>query len=81
MKLAILTSLLFAGMLAAEDWPQFLGPRRDGTYTGKPLPHWPAAGPKILWKHDIGAGFGEYPENAVADAAAGAGDQCSLSSE
>jgi outer membrane protein assembly factor BamB len=57
MKLAILTSLLFVGMLDAEDWPQFLGPRRDGTYTGKPLPHWPADGPKVLWKHDIGAGF------------------------
>ncbi len=41
----------------AEDWPQFLGSRRDGTYQGKALPKWPADGPKQLWKRNIGAGF------------------------
>jgi outer membrane protein assembly factor BamB len=57
MKQAVLLSLLFAGFLCAEDWPQFLGPRRDGTYHGKALPKWPADGPKQIWKKNIGAGF------------------------
>ena len=57
MKHAILFSLLITGFLSAEDWPQFLGPRRDGTYQGKALPKWPADGPKQLWKKNIGAGF------------------------
>ena len=56
MKHALL-SFLFTGILCAEDWPQFLGPRRDGTYQGKALPKWPAAGLKVLWKQDVGAGF------------------------
>jgi outer membrane protein assembly factor BamB len=41
MKHAILFSFLLTGILAAEDWPQFLGPRRDGTYQGK-------AGPAVV---------------------------------
>ncbi|MGY8649755.1 MAG: outer membrane protein assembly factor BamB family protein [Verrucomicrobiia bacterium] len=57
MKHAILFSFLLTGILAAEDWPQFLGPRRDGTYQGKALPKWPANGPKLLWKKNVGAGF------------------------
>jgi outer membrane protein assembly factor BamB len=43
--------------LSAEDWPQFLGPRRDGSYQGKALPAWPAAGPHQLWQTPVGAGF------------------------
>ena len=57
MKQAILLSFVLAGILRAEDWPQFLGPRRDGTYRGKALPEWPADGPELLWKNNIGAGF------------------------
>lgn len=42
----------------ASDWPQFLGPTRDGVYTGTDLaPSWPASGPPILWRKDIGEGF------------------------
>ncbi len=57
MKHAILLFILLTGMLPAEEWPQFLGPRRDGTYQGAPLPQWPAEGPKLLWKKDVGKGF------------------------
>jgi outer membrane protein assembly factor BamB len=57
MKQAIIFSFLLAGILCAEDWPQFLGPRRDGTYQGKRLPQWPADGPKQIWKINVGAGF------------------------
>ena len=44
--------------LLAEDWPQFLGPARNGSYSGKDLAvKWPSAGPPVLWKKDVGAGF------------------------
>ena len=42
-----------------EDWPQFLGPRRDGTFAdARILTEWPASGPKIVWRHQVGEGFG-----------------------
>jgi outer membrane protein assembly factor BamB len=47
-----------AACAAAEDWPQFLGPSRNGVYSGNDLAaKWPPAGPAIVWKKDIGAGF------------------------
>jgi len=50
--------LALALPLAAEDWPQFLGPRRDGTAAAKNLAaKWPAAGPKVIWKKDVGSGW------------------------
>ena len=53
----LLLLLAIAFPLSAEDWPQFLGPRRDGSYQGKALPAWPAAGPQQLWQTSVGAGF------------------------
>jgi outer membrane protein assembly factor BamB len=56
----ILASLILfmARSLLAEDWPQFLGPGRDGHYTGSDLANsWPKTGPPILWKKDVGQGF------------------------
>ena len=49
-------TFVFALAVWASDWPQFLGPERDGTYPA------PAAGvslrsPGMLWKKDVGAGF------------------------
>ena len=50
--------LLAGAALAAQDWPQFLGPARDGVYTGPALStSWPADGPTVLWEREIGAGF------------------------
>ena len=54
---SLLALLLIGTLLKAEDWPQFLGPRRDGSYTGKALPLWPDNGPKEIWQKSIGAGF------------------------
>jgi outer membrane protein assembly factor BamB len=46
------------GQSAATDWPQFLGPLRNGTYAGPPLAEsWGTAGPPLLWRKNIGAGF------------------------
>lgn len=49
---------MLPGGAAAADWPQFRGPNRDGisTETGI-LTTWPAAGPKVLWRVPVGAGF------------------------
>jgi outer membrane protein assembly factor BamB len=40
------------------DWPQFLGPQRNGvsTETGL-LQTWDAKGPPVLWRKDVGEGF------------------------
>jgi outer membrane protein assembly factor BamB len=49
---------LFLNIAAlAEDWPQFLGPRRDGSYAGDISATWPKEGPKQVWKKDVGIGF------------------------
>ena len=53
----LLALLLIGSLLKAEDWPQFLGPRRNGSSQGKALPLWPANGPKETWQKSIGAGF------------------------
>ena len=43
---------------AATDWPQFLGPDRNGTYGGPALAEtWGSAGPKVVWRKQIGQGF------------------------
>ena len=40
------------------DWPQFRGPRGDGSWHGPKLPEtWPAAGLKRVWKQPIGGGY------------------------
>src|ERR1700722_5932530 len=50
--------LLSASTLRADDWPQFLGPRRDGTSLEKDLrAAWPKSGPPTLWQRDVGEGF------------------------
>jgi outer membrane protein assembly factor BamB len=62
MRAGIIRSSVFilaAGTcLAAADWPQFLGPTRNGVYTGPPLAEtWPATGPRVVWRKQVGAGF------------------------
>src|SRR5260370_38152402 len=38
-----------------SDWPQWRGLNRDGVSPEKDLStHWPAPGPKLLWKADCG---------------------------
>ncbi len=60
--------LLFAVCISpafAADWPQWLGPNRNGTSaeTGL-LTTWPKDGPKVLWTHAGGEG---YSSLAIAD--------------
>jgi outer membrane protein assembly factor BamB len=43
---------------AAPDWPQYLGPERNGVYSGPPLADaWPASGPPKVWQKSVGEGF------------------------
>jgi outer membrane protein assembly factor BamB len=40
------------------DWPQLLGPTRDGVYAGHDLgDSWPSSGPTVVWQKDVGQGF------------------------
>src|SRR2546429_9931267 len=58
--LAPMTLLGALGMFAmhADDWPQWLGPQRDGVWreTGI-LETFPAGGPKVRWRTPINAGY------------------------
>ena len=42
----------------ADDWPQWLGPRRDGVWRETGLvERFPAGGPKVVWRTPLGAGY------------------------
>jgi outer membrane protein assembly factor BamB len=57
--------LLFALAATADDWPQWLGPQRDGVWreTGI-LSTFPTNGPTVRWRVPVGGG---YAGPAVAD--------------
>jgi outer membrane protein assembly factor BamB len=57
--LALLTAALLGLAPAwATDWPQFLGPRRDGSSDETGLAKsWPAKGPPVVWQRQVGAGY------------------------
>ena len=58
LALPLLAVAVLGSGARAEDWPQFLGPRRDGTSRTKGLlKSWPADGPRLLWRREVGAGF------------------------
>jgi outer membrane protein assembly factor BamB len=43
---------------AAGEWPQILGPNRNGVAANETLAErWPKGGPKLLWQRDVGRGF------------------------
>jgi outer membrane protein assembly factor BamB len=50
--------VLLAATLLGADWPQFLGPARNGTSAEKGLNwNWPDKGPTVVWSKAVGAGF------------------------
>ena len=57
MLLVLILLLLTRQVAQGEDWPQFLGPARNGTYSGSLAATWPKSGPALLWKLDVGQGF------------------------
>src|SRR6185436_6131062 len=57
--LSILLLTIAASVPAiATDWPQYLGPNRNGTYAGPPLLEtWGPSGPKVVWRKQVGQAF------------------------
>lgn len=61
----ILAGLLSVSTATAGDWPQILGPQRNGIASGERLAaSWPASGPRLAWNRPVGSGFSGV---AVAD--------------
>jgi len=56
--LAVAGLLICASTLHADDWPQWLGPQRDGIWreTGI-VEKFSEGGPKVRWRTPIGAGY------------------------
>ena len=54
-------SLIMVGTLVmsarADDWPQFLGPHRDGVSSETGVKPWGRDGPKVVWSRDVGPGY------------------------
>ncbi len=52
------TALLCAPPAHADDWPQWMGPKRDNVWreTGV-VEKFPAGGPKVLWRTPVGGGY------------------------
>jgi outer membrane protein assembly factor BamB len=56
--LSAFVATVIVAEVAAFDWPQFLGPDRNGTYAGPPLLEtWGSSGPKVAWRKQVGQGF------------------------
>jgi outer membrane protein assembly factor BamB len=53
MRLVWMLLLLTWSQAQSEDWPQFLGPSRNGVYAGPT----PQSAPVAIWKIDVGQGF------------------------
>src|SRR5258705_4707007 len=53
-----IVALAITVQAAADDWPQFLGPDRNGISRGPALAEaWGASGPKVVWRKTVGAGL------------------------
>jgi outer membrane protein assembly factor BamB len=57
-SLALAVWVLTSSAGRALDWPQWLGPERDGVWRETGLvTKFPAGGPKVLWRRPIGTGY------------------------
>ena len=51
-------ALFISTFAVAGDWPQILGPARNGAAPGESLANaWPKSGPKVAWNYKLGQGF------------------------
>ena len=56
--IAVVIWLGFFSAGRAGDWPQILGPHRNGKAEGESLlEKWPAGGPAVLWRQKVGSGY------------------------
>src|SRR5436309_12144609 len=50
--------VMMVPLARADDWPQWLGPKRDGVWREKGiLDKFPPGGPKVRWRVGVGAGY------------------------
>ncbi|PYV39454.1 MAG: alcohol dehydrogenase [Acidobacteria bacterium] len=58
MRSFLLSAILALLQGTVTDWPQFLGPERNGVYLGPALAEsWSSGGPRVVWKKEVGQGF------------------------
>jgi outer membrane protein assembly factor BamB len=58
MIMLIVLALVLGAQGVAPDWPQVLGPGRNGVYSGPALSEtWGASGPRVAWRRSIGQGL------------------------
>ncbi len=57
MKIRVAVLLISLIPATGADWPQFLGPGRNGTSAERVRTDWEAKEPRALWKKKVGAGF------------------------
>jgi outer membrane protein assembly factor BamB len=56
--LLVLVAVGLQAQIPSADWPQYLGPGRDGVYRGPALSDtWGPGGPKVVWTKSVGQGF------------------------
>ena len=64
MKILLITmvaAVAVTASLTAKDWPQWRGPDHNGISTEKGwLDQWPASGPAIAWRAQVGLGFSSF---------------------
>ena len=60
-RYSLIVLLAAATVASADDWPHWRGPNRNGisAETGW-LDTWPASGPPIAWKAEVGVGFSSF---------------------
>src|SRR5687768_8955442 len=58
-SVAVLATVFISVQITlADDWPQWLGPKRDGVWRENGIiQKFPAEGPKVRWRTPIGAGY------------------------
>jgi outer membrane protein assembly factor BamB len=58
-SIGVLAALVvFLGLARGDDWPQWLGPKRDGVWREQGiLREFPATGVNVRWRTEIGAGY------------------------
>lgn len=57
-RLSLALALALTATTFADDWPQWLGPRRDGVWRETDiLDKFPPGGPKVQWRAEIGPGY------------------------
>src|SRR4029078_10448219 len=53
----LMLAVLVVAQVSAADWPQFLGPTRNGVYVGPLSESFGPNGPRVIWRRQVGAGL------------------------